>query len=250
MVYTRADIEKGRQVWQSMGGMQLGSIWGHGGYVAPDWSADWLHREALAWLDMWARAEAARRRTRSLPAGRAGRGGVRGCSSEMRANTYDAATGTITVSNDRAAAMSNVAAHYEKPVRQRPGHARAARGLRDEERHGARCRASRALTAFFWWTAWSAVDRATRAQRHHTTPTTGRSEPLVGNTPPQPIVDVVGLQRAVPDRRHRPARLAPRASQATKTRCRCRPAIRSPRCASRRRCAPPRKYSGWCWRCS
>jgi nitric oxide reductase subunit B len=46
MVYTRADIERGRQVWQSMGGMQLGSIWGHGGYVAPDWSADWLHREA------------------------------------------------------------------------------------------------------------------------------------------------------------------------------------------------------------
>lgn len=44
-IYSRADIERGRQVWQSIGGMQLGSIWGHGGYVAPDWSADWLHRE-------------------------------------------------------------------------------------------------------------------------------------------------------------------------------------------------------------
>ena len=29
-LYTRADIETGRQVWQSIGGMQLGSIWGHG----------------------------------------------------------------------------------------------------------------------------------------------------------------------------------------------------------------------------
>src|SRR3990167_10596201 len=57
VIYTRADIETGRQVWQSMGGMQLGSIWGHGGYVAPDWSADWLHRESLALLDGWARAE-------------------------------------------------------------------------------------------------------------------------------------------------------------------------------------------------
>ena len=57
VLYTRADIEKGRQVWQSIGGMQLGSIWGHGGYVAPDWSADWLHREATAVLDGWARAE-------------------------------------------------------------------------------------------------------------------------------------------------------------------------------------------------
>src|SRR5262245_6898713 len=56
-LYTRADIERGRQVWQSMGGMQLGSIWGHGGYVAPDWSADWLHREATGLLDLWARDE-------------------------------------------------------------------------------------------------------------------------------------------------------------------------------------------------
>ena len=51
-IYSRADIEKGRQVWQSIGGHQLGSIWGHGSYVAPDWTADWLHREALAWLEI------------------------------------------------------------------------------------------------------------------------------------------------------------------------------------------------------
>jgi nitric oxide reductase subunit B len=36
VIYTRADIELGRQVWQSVGGMQLGSVWGHGSYVAPD----------------------------------------------------------------------------------------------------------------------------------------------------------------------------------------------------------------------
>src|SRR5690606_2568342 len=57
LVYTRADIETGRQVWQSIGGQQLGSIWGHGGYVAPDWGADWLHREAEAILDAWAARE-------------------------------------------------------------------------------------------------------------------------------------------------------------------------------------------------
>ena len=53
---TREKIERGQNVWQSMGGMQQGSIWGHGSYVAPDWSADWLHREALALLDINARA--------------------------------------------------------------------------------------------------------------------------------------------------------------------------------------------------
>lgn len=58
-IYTRADMELGRRVWQSMGGMQLGSIWGHGGYVAPDWSADWLHREIMAVLNAWAAEEGA-----------------------------------------------------------------------------------------------------------------------------------------------------------------------------------------------
>ena len=50
-VFTREQIERGQNVWQSLGGMEQGSIWGHGSYVAPDWSADWLHREALALLD-------------------------------------------------------------------------------------------------------------------------------------------------------------------------------------------------------
>jgi nitric oxide reductase subunit B len=48
VIYTGEDVKRGQAVWQSTGGMQQGSIWGHGGYVAPDWSADWLHREALA----------------------------------------------------------------------------------------------------------------------------------------------------------------------------------------------------------
>src|SRR5687768_13275462 len=40
-------VSDGQNVWQAMGGMQVGSIWGHGSYVAPDWTADYLHREAL-----------------------------------------------------------------------------------------------------------------------------------------------------------------------------------------------------------
>ena len=51
------DIEAGQNVWQALGGMEVGSIWGHGSYVAPDWTADWLHREALFILNRWAQAE-------------------------------------------------------------------------------------------------------------------------------------------------------------------------------------------------
>ena len=169
-LYTRADIERGRQVWQSMGGMQLGSIWGHGGYVAPDWSADWLHREAAALLDVSARADGAwLRRT----AGRQQAALRARLQPLMRANTYDAATGTITLDADRAAAISNVAAHYEAcSATTRP--ARAARGVRDEEQHGARrrpsARAHRVLLV-------DGVGRGHANGRARTspTPTTGRT---------------------------------------------------------------------------
>ena len=54
VVIPGGDIGKGQNVWQAMGGMEVGSIWGHGSYVAPDWSADWLHRECVFILNEWA----------------------------------------------------------------------------------------------------------------------------------------------------------------------------------------------------
>ena len=51
IVYTKSDIQIGQNVWESIGGMEVGSIWGHGSYVAPDWCADWIHREAEFLLD-------------------------------------------------------------------------------------------------------------------------------------------------------------------------------------------------------
>ena len=47
----------GQNVWESIGGMEVGSIWGHGSYVAPDWTADWIHREAEFLLDLWAQRD-------------------------------------------------------------------------------------------------------------------------------------------------------------------------------------------------
>src|SRR5689334_25111562 len=57
LVIAGAEIEAGQNVWQSMGGMESGSIWGHGSYVAPDWTADSLHRELTFILDEWAQRE-------------------------------------------------------------------------------------------------------------------------------------------------------------------------------------------------
>src|SRR5947208_16127645 len=57
VVINTDEIAKGQNVWQALGGMEVGSIWGHGSYVAPDWTADWLHREATFVLNEWGNAE-------------------------------------------------------------------------------------------------------------------------------------------------------------------------------------------------
>ena len=51
-------IRDGQNAWQSIGGQEIGTVWGHGSYVAPDWSADWLHRECVFILDRWAQETA------------------------------------------------------------------------------------------------------------------------------------------------------------------------------------------------
>ena len=59
VLFTGDAIQDGQNVWQSIGGQEVGTVWGHGSYVAPDWSADWLHRECVFILDKWARASGA-----------------------------------------------------------------------------------------------------------------------------------------------------------------------------------------------
>jgi nitric oxide reductase subunit B len=180
VVYTRDDIERGRTVWQSIGGMQLGSIWGHGGYVAPDWSADWLHRELVALLDLWARDE--------LGSPFEALGGEQRAALErrlrerIRANTYDPSTATLTIGEDRAAAIAAVSAHYESLFGADPAtfELREAYAMKNDTVPDAERR--RLLAAFFFWTAWAA---ATERPGDDVTYTNNwPSEPLIGNRPP------------------------------------------------------------------
>src|SRR5579872_876140 len=54
LLFDGTTIQDGQGAWQSIGGQEVGTIWGHGSYVAPDWTADWLHRECVFILDRWA----------------------------------------------------------------------------------------------------------------------------------------------------------------------------------------------------
>src|SRR5262249_4083225 len=110
LICTGEDIREGQNVWQSMGGQEGGTVWGHGAYVAPDWSADHLHRESGWVLDHRATAGPPRKTQDLGPEARAALKAR--LKEELRRNTYDPATGVLTVSPLRAEAMAAVDAHY------------------------------------------------------------------------------------------------------------------------------------------
>ncbi|MBE0565843.1 MAG: nitric-oxide reductase large subunit [Krumholzibacteria bacterium] len=176
---TRGSILDGQQVWQSTGGQQMGSIWGHGAYQAPDWSADWLHREATALLELWARRDHG---AAFAAIGAEQQAGLRErVRRELRTNTYDPATGVLTVGADRAAAIATVASHYADLY----GGAPALRELREDyamhENAVVDPARLEALTHFFFWTSWACA-----AERPGSTITYTNNwphEPLIGNRP-------------------------------------------------------------------
>ena len=178
-IYSRDDIQTGREIWQTLGGMQLGSVWGHGGYVAPDWGADWLHREALALLDIWAVEKGAKTFAALDPEDQAAL--KERLKRELRANNYDAESGTITVSDDRAKAMAAIADHYAALFSSDPELAELREQYAIPEKT-LKTHAERAqLGAFFFWTAWTSVTERPGEAISYTN--NWPHEPLVGNTP-------------------------------------------------------------------
>lgn len=180
-IFTDSAIMRGQNVWQSLGGMQRGSIWGHGSYLAPDWSADWLHREATSWLDQSAR----RRYDQDFAALNLEQQEILKTllRLEFRENTFNPASGSVTITNDRAAAITEVAAHYaalfqgggdaeSETLREQYAFSKS-ETLSDDSMH--------ALNAFFFWTAWSTV--TTRPGQEISYTSNWPYEPLVGNTP-------------------------------------------------------------------
>jgi nitric oxide reductase subunit B len=179
VLYTREDIETGRMVWQSIGGQQLGSIWGHGALVAPDWSADWLHREATAWLDLRAQQQLGKPYVQ-LSAGEQAKLQAE-FRPDIRANTYDPATGVLTLPTQRAQAITQVAAHYESLFGDNPSSTELRKAYAMKEGTVDTAEHRRALTGFFFWTAWAAVTERPNGTSSYTN--NWPYEPLVGNAP-------------------------------------------------------------------
>ncbi len=173
VVIDTGEIARGQNVWQSMGGMEIGSIWGHGAYVAPDWTADWLHRESVLLLDEWAVRDAGKPYAELQPEQQAAlRERLRLLE---RTNTYDAASHTIIVDPLRAKAIEANRQYYADVFsRGRSDYAIPAGAVTDPQR-------LRELGSFIFWTSWSSA--ANRPGSEVTYTSNWPHEPLIGNTP-------------------------------------------------------------------
>jgi nitric oxide reductase subunit B len=167
------EVGEGQNVWQSLGGMQVGSIWGHGSYVAPDWTADWLHREAVFILDKWANAEFSKPFA-DLDSERQAQLSGR-LSDLMRNNTYEESTGVVTVDPIRAEAFESNVDHYRTVfIEGNADYAIQAGAISSEER-------LRKFSSFVFWTSWAAS--TTRPGDIASYTNNWPHEPLVGNRP-------------------------------------------------------------------
>jgi nitric oxide reductase subunit B len=172
VLMTGDDISDGQNVWQALGGMQIGSIWGHGSYVAPDWTADYLHKESVFILNKLA-AEEYQASFDSLADDKKALIKSR-LKTMMRTNTFNAATNTLTIDDARDEAFASILKqNSETFTNGNSDYAIQKNAQSDPEK-------LRKLNTFFFWTAWaSAANRP------------GQTISYTSNFPAEPLVDNV-----------------------------------------------------------
>jgi nitric oxide reductase subunit B len=147
-VFTKTDIEEGQNIWQALGGMEVGTVWGHGSYVAPDWTADWLHRESMFVLNEWAQEESGKEFSKLKTEDQAALKSR--LQTLFRKNTYNKSIGVITIDPVRAKAIESNTKYFSDVFSNgRNEYAIRKNTLTDAEK-------LRKLNAFFFWTSWAA----------------------------------------------------------------------------------------------
>ena len=173
VVFTAEDVADGQAVFLKYGLMNNGSIWGHGGMLGPDFSAQTLHNLGLSFAERMAREHFSAAYA-SLDERQ--RGTVDGeVAIVFKTNRYDSTNGTLTLLPGSKAAFTNELSYwtaYFKEPADNGGLAREAVANPNELRQ---------LTSFFVWAAW-----ASAVQRPGTTYSYTNNfpyDPLVGNHP-------------------------------------------------------------------
>ncbi len=183
IIFTTGEISKGQNIWQAMGGMEMGSVWGHGSYVAPDWTADWLHREAMYILDKWSQdefAEAFQNLKEESQAKLKSRLTI-----IMKSNRYDAETKTLVVEPVRAEAIKSNIDYYIKLFREgKEEYALPANTISDNNK-------IRLMSGFFFWSSWAAA--ANRPNEEISYTSNWPHEELISNKPTSETIVWTGV---------------------------------------------------------
>ncbi len=170
-VFTAEEVTAGQQIFLRRGLQQYGSIMGHGGYLGPDYTAEYLR---LAAEDV--RESVTESGTQDATAA------VRDM---LRENRYDESTGELVFTAEQIAAFETIRDYYAQFF----GEDSTKNGLipnaitDPQEIHE--------LTAFFAWTAWAAA--AERPGHDYSYTNNWPAEPRVDNTPTADIVVWSGL---------------------------------------------------------
>jgi nitric oxide reductase subunit B len=158
-VFTGEDIREGQKIFLRNGLMEYGSVFGHGGYLGPDYTADYLRRSALAVREHYGGGGTDRAAARTVE--------------NFKSNRYDPKAQTLEFTDAQAAAFGKVSGHYKRYF----GESTTRYGLRP----GAITDPNeiKQLTAFFGWSAWAAA--AERPGKNYSYTNDWPPEPLVGN---------------------------------------------------------------------
>ena len=171
VIFTSDDVAAGQQVFLKYGLMANGTIWGHGAYLGPDFSAQYLHNWALDVADQAAQARFRRPYAEITPDQRAEIEGS--VARTMKENHYDSSTGTLSLSSADADSFKRQIGYWRDYFLTPANNGGLAVKLVADPRE------LRELTAFFAWTAWAST--AARPGTSHSYTNNFPYDPLAGN---------------------------------------------------------------------
>lgn len=177
-IFTQADILAGQGLFLQYGLMENGSIWGHGAYLGPDFSAAYLHALAIDVGEMLA----TERYNRHLAALTAVQRQAVDAEVQhlLKRNRYDAQTHTLVLTPPEVASFRNQIAQWTAYFAESATSAGLPNTYLTDPQE------LRQLTAFFAWTAWASV--ANRPGRTYSYTNNFPYDPMAGNRPPNEAV--------------------------------------------------------------
>jgi len=146
---TADDISSGQEVFLKYGLMENGTVWGHGAYLGPDFSAEYLHQQTLDSYELLARQRFEAEWTTLTPERQ---DMIRGeVARDTRVNRYDAANEVLTLTAGQTYSLDRqreqLGQFFSSPT--------ASLGL--PAKYIEDPKELRQLNAFFSWTAWASV---------------------------------------------------------------------------------------------